>query len=98
MERITFDKLGSRGRSNFLNIGRKGHEFSMVNPAFIFLESGYFHVDDCEGDHHFYYRYLVNGQIIEMLEDDVHTLSKMTLDEREKFLAEHCGDDLHENN
>ena len=81
MERIKFDQLGSLGKMNYLK-----------TPAeFGFLESGYFHVDDCEGDHHFYYRYLVNGDTWEMLADDVYMLSKMTFDEREKFLTEHYG-------
>lgn len=78
MERIKFDQLGSLGKMNYLKA-----------PAeFGFLESGYFHVDDCDGDHHYYYRYVVNGIICEMLEDDVHELHAMSFQERENRLQE----------
>lgn len=74
MERIKFDQLGFLGKMNYLK----------VPTDWGFLESGYFHVDD--GDHHFYYRYVINGEIWEMLEDDGHRLYKMNPSERASYL------------
>lgn len=78
MEKLTFNDLGSQGKMNFTN----------CDKGFGFLEAGYFHVDDCEGDHHYYYRYIVNGIICEMLEDEVHELHAMSFQERETRLHE----------
>ena len=46
------------------------------DDKFHFLEAGYFHVP--EGDHKYYYRYLVNGKVYEMLEWDIQKARKMT--------------------
>lgn len=78
MEKLSFDDLRSHGMMNFTN----------CDKCFGFLEAGYFHVDDCEGDHHYYYRYIVNGIICEMLEDEVHELHAMSFQERETRLHE----------
>ena len=76
MEKLSFNDLGSKGRMNFTD----------CDKGFGFLEAGYFHVDDCKGDNHYYYRYIVNGIICEMLEDDVHELYSMSFQERENRL------------
>ena len=77
MERISSDKLNSGGAARY-----KEHE----NAAWHFLEAGYFHVEDCEGDHHYYYRYVISGEIWEMLEQDIHNLRSTSPVDREKCL------------
>lgn len=77
MERIGSKELFSGGRKNY-----EGNE----NAEWQFLEAGYFHVDDCEGDHSYYYRYVVSGEIWEMNEQDVHCLKRMSPVERKKVL------------
>lgn len=78
MEKLSFNDLGPRGKKNFENCDKE----------FGFLECGYFHADDGVGDYHYYYRYIVNGIICEMLEDDVHRFYNMSFQERETRLHE----------
>ena len=70
MERISPEKLYKTGRKNYERSEKTGTHF---------LEAGYFHVEDCEGDHHYYYRYLINGEVWEMLEQDVHSLHSVRM-------------------
>lgn len=77
MERISAEKLGRDGCKRYI-----GHE----SAEWCCLEAGYFHVDDCEGDHHYYYRCVISGEIWEMLEQDMHRLYRMSPSERKKLL------------
>lgn len=76
MQQISIDTLGSPGYKKYVE--NKGADWC-------FLESGYFHVD--EGDHHMYYRVLIEGSVWEMLEQDMHKLYKMTPIERRKYMV-----------
>ena len=75
---ITKKDLYSEGTERYI-----GNE----NADFHFLEAGYFHAEDCTGDFHYYYRYVVDGVIIEILEQDVYTLKKMSVEERREYLS-----------
>ena len=74
---LTKNDLYSDGTKRY--IGNEDSDFH-------FLEAGYFHANDCTGDFHYYCRYVVNGVILELLEDDVHRIKRMTVDDRNDYI------------
>lgn len=47
-----------------------------------FLRAGYLHVEECTGDGKYYYRYYVNGMVVDLEEQEVHWMNR----DPEKFL------------
>lgn len=41
-----------------------------------FLRAGYLHVEECTGDGRYYYRYYINGLIVDLEEQEVHWMTQ----------------------